>query len=137
MAEYILKNKIKHKQLNWHIASAGVENYHIGEGAYPIALKVAASYNIDMQSHRASHFTQNDFDKYDKIYAFADDVYHRIIAQIRNEKDKLKVDYFLNEANPSSNASVTDPWYHDEDMYHAVFQQIDEVCDIILEKYKD
>ncbi len=47
-----------------------------------------------------------------------------------------KVDLFLNELKPRSNASVPDPWYGDEKGYAPVYEIIYNACDAIIEKYK-
>jgi protein-tyrosine-phosphatase len=43
---------------------------------------------------------------------------------------------FLDELYPGKNKSVKDPWYGTYTDYEDVFEEINEVCDVIIEKYK-
>lgn len=136
LAEGILKHKVKQAGLNWEIDSAGTNGYHIGEPPHRLSQKVAKLNGIDICEQRARQFVKEDFDRYDKIYAMADDVLDEIKWIAKEKYDAAKVDLFLNELYPGRNKSVPDPWYGAEDGYHEVYQLIDETCDAIIKKYK-
>ena len=85
---------------------------------------------------KARQFSKEDFDRYDKIYALADDVVDEI-KWIANEKyNPDKVDLLLNELHPGENLSVPDPWYGPEPGYHEVYSLIEAACDAIVRKYE-
>lgn len=135
LAEGILKHKAKKAGLNWQINSAGTNGYHVGEAPHPLSQKVARMNGIDICDQKARRFVKEDFDRYDKIYAMADDVIDDIRRIAREKYDQAKADLFLNELHPEKNLSVPDPWYGTEPGYHQVYKLIDETCAAIVRKY--
>ena len=136
LAEGILKHKVKAAGLNWQIDSAGTNGYHIGEAPHRLSQKVAKLNGIDICDQKARQFSKEDFNRYDKIYALADDVVDEI-KWIANEKyDPDKVDLLLNELHPGENLSVPDPWYGPEPGYHEVYSLIEAACAAIVRKYE-
>lgn len=135
LAEGILQHKLWQRGLDWLVDSAGTENYHIGEPPHPFSQKVAREHGIDISRQRARRFTVADFDRFDKIYAMASDVYNEI-RWIGGKHAKMeKVDLFLNELYPGQDRSVPDPWYGPEKGYHEVFALLERCCDAMLKKY--
>jgi protein-tyrosine phosphatase len=96
---------------------------------------VARLNGIDISNQRARRFVAEDFEKYDKIYAMAEDVMEEMKRIGKNKFAKEKVELFLNELFPEKNIDVPDPWYGPEPGYHEVFKMINEACDAILRKY--
>ena len=137
LAEGILKYKAKRAGLNWIVDSAGTNNYHIGEPPHHLSQKVAKLNGVDICDQRARRFVKEDFDRYDKIYAMADDVLDDIKRIAREKYDPTKVDLFLNELYPGKNKCVPDPWYGPEPGYHEVYKIIEECCDRIIEKIEN
>lgn len=135
LAEGILKHKAKEAGLNWTVESAGTNGYHVGEAPHRLSQKVARLNGIDICDQRARQFVKEDMDRYDKIYAMADDVVDDIRGIAREKYDPRKVELFLNELHPGSNRSVPDPWYGTEPGYHEVFKLIDQTCAAIVRKY--
>lgn len=136
IAEGVLRHKIKAHGLNWIVASAGTESYHIGEAPHRFSQKVCAKNGVDISMQRAQKFSAVDFERYDKIYAMADDVYDHIkrIAGVTEHLHKLEL--FMNELYPGSNISVPDPWYGPEAGYAPVYDMIEKTCEAIIKKYK-
>ena len=135
IAEGVLRHKVKENKLNWVVNSAGTESYHIGESPHRFSQKICAAKGIDISGQCAAKFTAADFGRYDKIYAFADDVYREIKRIGGRNADMSKVDYFLNELEPGSNAPVPDPYYGTETGYTHVFELINKTCDAIIARY--
>jgi protein-tyrosine phosphatase len=135
LAEGILKHKAKAAGLNWTVESAGTNGYHVGEAPHHLSQKVAKLNGIDICEQRARRFVKEDFDRYDKIYAMADDVISEMKMIAKENYDPVKVDLFLNELHPGKNASVPDPWYGTEPGYHEVYKLIHETCEEIISKY--
>ena len=135
MAEGILEQKAKKAGLDWVVESAGTNGYHIGEPPHRLSQKVARLNGIDICHQRARQFVPEDFDRYDKIYALADDVLDEIRWIAGKKYDDQKADLLLNELYPGENRSVPDPWYGTEPGYHEVFQIIDQACEMIINKY--
>lgn len=135
LAEGILKHKAKQQGLNWIVESAGTNGYHVGEAPHPLSQKVARLNGIDICTQRARRFVKEDFDRYDKIYAMADDVIDDIRRIAKDRYDASKVELFLNELHPGKNHSVPDPWYGPEPGYHEVYELIDKTCEAIVKRY--
>lgn len=136
LAEGILQHKADEAGLNWTVDSAGTNSFHIGEPPHRLSQKVAKLNGIDICNQRARRFVKEDFDRYDKIYAMAEDVLEDIKRIAGHTYDPAKVDLFLNELYPGKNASVPDPWYGEEPGYHEVYKLIEEVCDAIIQRSK-
>ena len=135
LAEGILKHKAKATGLNWIVESAGTNGYHVGEAPHHLSQKVAKLNGVDICEQKARRFVKEDFDRYDKIYAMADDVMDDIRSIAKEKYDPGKVDLFLNELHPGEDRSVPDPWYGTEPGYHEVYKLIDETCEQIINKY--
>ena len=135
LAEGVLQHKAKQAGLHWLIDSAGTNGYHIGEAPHRLSQKVAKLNGIDICTQRARQFVKEDFERFDKLYAMADDVLDDMKRIARHQFDPAKADLLLNELYPGQNLSVPDPWYGTEPGYHDVYKMINEACDKIIEKY--
>lgn len=135
LAEGILKHKAEQAGLHWTVESAGTNGYHVGEAPHHLSQKVALLNGINICEQKARRFVKEDFDRYDKIYAMADDVLDEIKWIAKDKFDPAKVDMFLNELHPGKNNSVPDPWYGTEPGYHEVYKLIDETCEKIIDRY--
>ena len=136
MAEAIMQAKMKAKGLDWYVASAGTESYHVGEKAHPGTVKVCAINDIDASKHIARRFRRSDFQDYDRIYALATDVYQEISSFSTGPVQMEKVTLIMDELHPGKNESVKDPYYGTEQDYHDIFALLSTLCDTIIEKYK-
>jgi protein-tyrosine phosphatase len=136
MAEGVLRHKIEQHGLDWIVESAGTNSYHTGEPPHRHSQKVCKLNGVDISTQRARRFRPDDFEKYDKIYVMADDVYNDVIAIAGNKAKKEKLEYFLNELGEGENQSVPDPWYGNEDGYTPVYELIERTCEAIINKYK-
>jgi protein-tyrosine phosphatase len=96
---------------------------------------VARINGIDISRQRARKFTAADFQRFDKIYAMAEDVVDEMRRIAGRQFDPSKVDLLLNESWPGSNREVPDPWYGPEPGYHEVYHLIDQACDKIIAHY--
>jgi protein-tyrosine phosphatase len=136
IAEGLMRHKIKQHGLDWEVASAGTESYHIGSAPHKHSQKVCHTNGVDISTQRARQFCPADFEQYDKIYAMAEDIYDEIKRIGGRHADMTRVELFLNELEPGSNASVPDPWYGTGEGYLPVYELIDRACDAIINKYK-
>ena len=135
MAEGILQKKIEQAGLSWQVDSAGTNGYHIGEAPHRLSQKVALQNGIDISRQLSRKFVKEDIDRFDKIYAMADDVVDEMKMIARNKFDAAKVDLLLNENYPGQNRDVPDPWSGPEADYHEVYELIDKACDALIKKY--
>lgn len=132
LAEGILQDKIKRANLDWQVDSAGTNGYHAGEAPHILSQKVSKMHGIDISRQKARRFVAEDFAKFDKIYAMAEDVVEEMHRIARNKFDAAKVDLLMNELYPGENNDVPDPWSGPESGYHTAYKMIDEACDAII-----
>jgi protein-tyrosine phosphatase len=135
LAEGILQDKAFKAGLKWSVESAGTNSYHIGEAPHHLSQKVANQHGIDICNQRKRVFVPEDFDRFDKIYALAEDVLYDIKRIAKNKFDKSKVDLLMNELYPGKNMDVPDPWDGPEEGYHEAYKLIEAACEKIIQKY--
>jgi protein-tyrosine phosphatase len=136
LAEGILQKKIKEAGLNWQVDSAGTNGLHNGEQPHRLSQKVALQNGVDISNQCSRQFVQEDFDRFDKIYAMAKDVVEEMEWIAKEKFNIKKVDLLLNELYLGQNRDVPDPWYGTEAGYHKVFEMIDKACDALIKKHK-
>ena len=134
LAEGILQDKAFKAGLNWSVESAGTNGYHNGEPPHPLSQKIARMNGIDISDQRSRRFVPEDFDRFDKIYALAEDVLFDIRQIARRKFNASKVDLLMNELYPGKDLDVPDPWSGPEEEYHEAFKLIDAACEKIIEK---
>jgi len=118
------------------VDSAGTESYHIGSAPHRHSQDICQRNGIDITGQRARQFSRKDFERYDKIYALAEDVYEEIQRIGGRDADMSRVDLLLNELSSGSNESVPDPYYGGADGYIFVYELIERSCEAIIAKYK-
>ncbi|HTB51238.1 MAG TPA: low molecular weight protein-tyrosine-phosphatase [Ferruginibacter sp.] len=134
LAEGILEKKIQEAGLNWIVDSAGTNGYHVGESPHRLSQKVAEEHGIDISKQITRKFVKEDFGRFDRIYAMAEDIVDEMKMISREKYDASKVELLLNELYPGQNRDVPDPWSKPESAYHEVFELIDKACDAIIAK---
>lgn len=134
LAEGILKHKVKEAGLDWIVESAGTNGYHIGEAPHQLSQKVAKLNGIDICEQRSRRFVKEDMERYDKLYAMAEDVVEEMKLIAKEKWNPAKVDLLMNEVFPGKNMDVPDPWYGPEPGYQEVYKLIEEACERIIAK---
>lgn len=137
LAEGILQDMIGKEGLNWKVESAGTNGYHVGEPPHRLSIKVAQANGIDISHQRSRQFVAEDFDRFDIIYAMANDVLKDMQGIAGNKFDGSKAKLFLSEVHADKDADVPDPWYGTEPGYHEAFAIIKNACAIIIKKYSN
>lgn len=128
LAEGILQHRAWEAGLQWSVESAGTNGYHNGEPPHRLSQKVAKLNGIDISQQRSRKFVPEDFERFDMIYAMAEDVVYEMRRIAGNRFQPEKVDLLMNVLYPGQDRDVPDPWYGAEPGYHEVFQMIDEAC---------
>ena len=132
LAEGILREKVRRAGLDWIVDSAGTNGYHNGEAPHRLSQKVARMHGIDISDQISRRIGPEDFLRYDRIFAMADDVISEMKWLAGKSYDPRKVDLLMNLVFPGSNMDVPDPWYGGESGYHEVFQLIDKACEVLI-----
>ncbi|MCX6250786.1 MAG: low molecular weight phosphotyrosine protein phosphatase [Bacteroidetes bacterium] len=128
MAEGILKDKLRQRNLTDEVDSAGFENFHVGDPPDERATRTARNHSIDITGHRARLFSSEDFKRFDKIYVMDSWHYHNSMNIAGSEQDEAKVDYIMNVLYPGRNMVVQDPWYNGIQSFEEVYHQLDAAC---------
>ena len=135
LAEGILKDKLNKAGLNWEVDSAGTNRYHTGDAPHRLSQKVAKLHGIDISKIKARTIVPEDFDRFDKIYAMAQDVIFDMRSVVGKKFNGNKVELLMNEVFPGENIDVADPYYGGEEGFHEVYKMMDEACEAIVKKY--
>lgn len=135
LAEGLLREKVK--ELDVETDSAGTSAYHLDEAPDPRAIQSGRKHGVNISDLRGRQFTAEDFDTFDKIYVMDKSNYDNVMSLARNEQDKAKVDYLLNEIEPKSNSEVPDPYFGGDRGFENVYKLLDTATDRIVEKIKN
>ncbi len=68
-AEYVARAAFDRLGLDLPVASRGLGNWHVGQGADPRAVAAARAEGYDLAPHRARQFDDDDFRRFDTILA--------------------------------------------------------------------
>ena len=135
LAEGIMRSKIEGNALDWEVDNAGTNGYHVGEAPHRLSQKVAAMHGIDISMLRARNFSADDFEKFDLIYAMAQDVIDEMHYITGKKFQPGKIKLLMDEVYPGKHIEVPDPWYGPEPGYQLAFDMMDKACNKIIEKY--
>jgi len=133
LAEGILKDKLRKKNILAEVDSAGLEDFHVGDPPDERACIVAREHGIDITGHRGRLFVIDDFDHFDKIYIMDPYHYMTLSGMSRNDNDLKKTDYTMNAVEPGKNIPVQDPWYDGMNAFKRVYDQLDQACEKIAD----
>ena len=74
IAEGVFKSLCEQEKIECLVESAGTQSYHIGESPHRYSILVCNEKGIDISVQRARKFKLEDIERFDKIYALANDV---------------------------------------------------------------
>lgn len=132
LAEGILRSQIEAAGLNWTVDSAGTLDFHAGSAPHPDSQKVALLNGIDISMQRARPLVIEDADRFDLIYALANDVQSGIQKILGDRYQPDQVRLLMNELNPGKNENVPDPYYGTEADFHRVYALLDQACQALI-----
>lgn len=132
LAEGILRSKVSEKSI--FVDSAGTGNYHVGNPPDKRSIEIAGKYGIDISNLRGRQFSTRDFDAFDWIYVMDASNYSNVLRLARNEHDKSKVKFILDEVYPNQGFNVPDPYYSEMHAFESLYMMLDEACNIIASK---
>lgn len=109
VVEAVVRKRLAAAGLYIEVASAGTEDYHVGERADARAIASARAAGYDLSTHRARQLAAADFLHYDKLLAM-DHVNLRAARRIGIDTDG-RLGLFLPHAGLGDSAEVPDPYY--------------------------
>ena len=134
LAEGILLQKVAEANLHWQVDSAGTNGYHVNEAPHLLSQKVAKLHGIDISQQVCRRFTIADFDRFDIIYAMAEEVIVEMKQLCGSKYNPAKINLLMNILHPGQNEDVPDPWYGPEAGYENVYEMIEVACAALIEK---
>jgi protein-tyrosine phosphatase len=124
VVEAVARKHLHAAGLNVEVASAGTENYHIGDRADPRAIASARAAGYDLTAHRARQLDSTDFSRFDWLLAM-DHVNLRAARRASSPDDAGKLELFLRFAGLRDIVEVPDPYYGSS----ADFQRVIELAE--------
>jgi protein-tyrosine phosphatase len=128
LAEGIMQHLAKENGLDWYVDSAGIGNWHVGQGPDHRSTRTARNHGIDISNQVCRMFRISDFDEFDRIYVMDNNNLSDILAKARNDEDAKKVKLLLGDK------IVPDPYYEDH-QFEPVFNMIEEGCRQIIKQH--
>ena len=136
LAEGIMLQLNKKHNSGLIIDSAGTSHYHVGEEPNKQTIDNAKKHGIDLSCLRARQFKVTDFDQFDKIYTMDKSNHRDVLALAKNDRQKNKVNLFLEAANSNSkNLEVPDPYNGTEKDFEDVFQLVYKACEELIKVF--
>lgn len=137
MADGLLRRKVKEQNLNVLVDSAGTANYHIGSPPDYRMIETAKSRGTDIQNLSARQFSKKDFQDFDLIYVMDESNLSNVIKLSTNSAEQQKVKLILKELYPNESMQVPDPYYGSMKDFMDVYDLLNKVTDVIIEKIKN
>jgi protein-tyrosine phosphatase len=138
LGEGIFKKLVKEagREEEFHIESAGLGGWHVGETPDSRSQIVARQHGISLDS-TAQQFRARDLERFDLILALDEDIYHGLLRMAGNGPAREKI-HLLREADPQArgNLEVPDPYYGDLNDFETVYQMVERSCQGWLERLK-
>ena len=133
-AEGIMKKLVADKQINdkYHIESAGIGGWHVGELPDKRMRKHASLRGFDLNS-RAQQFEDSFFNKFDYIVVMDNENYKNISNRTVDDEQRSKIvkirDCFIKH---NGCQSVPDPYYGGEEDFELALDLIEDGCQGLL-----
>lgn len=135
LADGLLLRKIKERNLNWSVDSAGTANYHIGKAPDQRMIKTAAQHGTPIDFLRARQFTPTDFQHFDLILVMDQSNYQNVIRLASSNEEIKKVHFLLDYLYPGQSAEVPDPYYGTQKDFEEVYELLDKATDALIQKH--
>lgn len=135
LADGLLLRKIKERNLNWSVDSAGTANYHIGKAPDQRMIKTAAQHGTPIDFLRARQFTSTDFQNFDLILVMDQSNYQNVIRLASSNEEIKKVHFLLDYLYPGQSAEVPDPYYGTQKDFEEVYELLDKATDALIQKH--
>ena len=112
-AEYVARAEFARRGLQIPVASRGLGNWHVGQGADPRAVAAARDEGFDLAPHRARQFHEDDFGRFARVLA----VDRATLAELRRRvpgempaPERFLVAAGLAPAHAGAEGDVPDPY---------------------------
>jgi len=121
VVEAVVRAKLAQAGLGVEVASAGTEDYHVGNRADPRAIASARAAGYDITGHRARQLDASDFERFDLLLAM-DRVNLRAARAMCSSGHADKLALFLAHAGRDGDLEVPDPYYGGAEDFRRVIE---------------
>ena len=126
--EVVLRTKAKKAGLGVEFASAGTENYHIGDPPDPRSVRHAQARGYDLSTVRARQVHASDFHEFDLILA-ADEINLRELRRRCPEEHHPRLRLFLDDV------ALPDPYYGESDGFEKVLDLVEKQAVLLMSRW--
>ena len=135
--EGVLRHLAKERGLagRIRIASAGTQDYHVGESPDVRSIKHAAKRGYDLTAQRAAQVMQEHFQQYDYILAM-DRGHLRALRGLQPAGSRAKLGLFLEASGRWKDEDVPDPYYGGTDGFETVLDMVEEAAARWLDRFQ-
>lgn len=135
MAEAIMLKLVKEKGLDkeYEIDSAGLINYHKGEGADP-RMKYHAKKHGYLLTHISRPVREMDFEVFDLIVSMDDSNWDRLHRLAPTVEAETKIVRMTDYCRTHVIDHVPDPYYGGDQGFEKVIEILEDACEGLLEE---
>ncbi len=134
LADALLRQKVKDKNLNIEVDSCGTSAFHIGNPPDKRTQENARKHGLDMSFLRARQFDKSDFQDFDLIFAMDSENEYNILQLADSDEERAKVRPLLQLIPEEKYTEVPDPYYGGNNGFEVVYQLLDKATDALLEE---
>jgi len=117
------------------VCSAGLGDWHVGEGADPRSADALTARGYDASLHRARQFQRDWFDEHDLVIAM-DRSHLRDLRRMAGPADVEKVRLFTSFGPDATDDDVPDPYYGGADGFTDVLDLVELYCAALLDEVR-
>ena len=134
-AEGVLREKARVRGLakQLRIASAGTQDYHVGEAPDARSVKHATRRGYDLSKQRARQVSESDFREFDYILAM-DRSHLRLLQALVPEDVRARLGLFLEMSAKWKDGEVPDPYYGGPEGFERVLDMVEETAERWLDR---
>lgn len=136
LAHVVFADKVQARGLADRIGvdSCGTGAWHVGGGADPGSVAVAARHGLDLSGHRARQLRQSDADDFEWIVCMD----RSNVRNTQRDTDRADLDAVLLRAHdPQGGADVPDPWAQGSGAFDQVYAIVERSCEALLDAVVD
>lgn len=123
-AEGVARTRSETAGLGWHVESAGIGAWHVGEAPDERSIAAADRCGIDLSDQQARQVEPGDFARFDHIIAL-DRGHLRALRRMPAAGSGARLSLLLDWLPGMEGEDVPDPYYGNTDGFSRVFDLID------------
>jgi len=138
-AEYVARAEFEKLGLRVPVASRGLGNWHVGQGADPRAVAAAREHGFDLSPHRARQFHEDDFGRFATVLAVDRATLDELRRRVPDEMpmpERFLVAAGLAPRSSTDDGDVPDPYTGTPDDFDAVLGLIRRGVDGLGERLR-